>query len=331
MLRFVATRNTVVILECVSNSSDCNGLYLANFICLLPPSVALGVTGIVLSSLVLLGCAALLVLTRLRLDEELIPSLACIAAVNVLSLAFWSVYVAPRDWLSPDASDAQVWIERFLVLGSVATLLFFCAPLVIAYHSKREAIIRRVLWIVLAAVGVIFLVFSVVDLALTRYMPGSSVASNVAADNAAIVQPIFALTLYSISLIVTFIIAFYSVALLQSSRKSSNSGQVVRLLVVTCAILILNAARFAWAVYSIWTYYELFLVDIGYWLVTSFGFRLSFQSKAMADAYYVVVLLLPDCVPNLLLVALMLVNAINARSVRSKSDVPLQSANKYDI
>jgi hypothetical protein len=299
----------------------------------------IGIIGIVLCSLVLIGCIALFayfVKHKRFVTSEMWYQLSGIALIILLNLVFWICFVLTAIFAFPfwyvtfrprplvgefysKITDTIYWIDKIvLILASLLHLTFLYQFVVAVHHNKRELLLLLfgiVVGLLLASIG----------LAITYYSDIYSVTGNFVPHLIAF----YSIT-YGFHIIESVVFLVYGLVLLRAHWTLHGfDRKVFKTIVLLILLVIPNIGRLIVVVFAWLRYY--FALSSGRFNEIFFGgfdyFQMRFRSYAGAALFYVFGFLIPDTLPFIVL-ALLLFDSVRKGVIaqeqqKSEIGVPL--------
>jgi hypothetical protein len=299
----------------------------------------IGVIGIILCSLVVIGCIALsayFVKHKRFVTGEMWYQLVGIALIMILNLVFWICFVLTAVFVYPPwytlfrprplvgefyskITDTIYWIDKIVLILSSLLHLTFLYQFVSAVHNNKKEFLLLFFGIVagllLASIGLAIIYYSDIYSVTGNYVP-------------------YLIAFYSMSygfqMLESLLFLVYGLVLLRAHWKISGfDKKVLKTVVLLLLLLIPNIGRLIVVIFAWLRFY--FALSSGLFNEIFFGgfdyFQMRFRSHSGAALFYVFGFLIPDTLPFIVL-ALLLFDSVHKGAVaqeqqQSEIGVPL--------
>ncbi len=278
-------------------------------------SVALGAAGVAVGGATLLLWILSALRTGCRAGTPL--RLAGVATALGLMLAFWGLMIADGSLgTSPDSlqmslrvQGAMSWLEKLILLVSVWVMLLFLFPVMAAVHEGRDTL-RIVLLCVGAVAGAVFV--------------GLMVPFHLGATGALAFDLNLLLAWSGVSfglmLLAAALLLLYSVL---AARSAESKCRAVSLIVLFAVVAAVNVMRIIVAAVSYFGYRDALVSGAeSSWLYYSFS-PFSFNGDSGAISFALVVMLLPQFVPLIVFLIVLLLPNDDDSNANPTDSVPL--------
>lgn len=290
----ITTNSTfILVIECM-NADTCSVYYnyLASCNRRSDTSSGLGISGLVLCSVVLILCIAfaiILIITRykydgIRITYDLVISLSAMSVTAILNMVFWILFVIQNTNYSVGAAWTIFWIDKIVLLLTVLIHLYLLYQWVIVIHPNKTKLI--------ATVFVITACLSVAVTLITMTLHQFNIQYG-------IMLTVFYGFSYGIDLVISLIFLVYGILIM---KLSNNRIQNVKIITFIAIMIVFNLSRCVVAAY--------------FWIKTFSQtpdrikiaglYNIAFPTYGMAMVFYVVVFIIPDTVPSIVVLFILM-------------------------
>lgn len=333
----------ILIVQCLRTDQPCQICVSSRASCTLKNTGALsiGIVGIVLSTIALISCVVLgLVLLRRSASKtsasfiswEVWLQIACIFVALSLLVAFWSSFVVTSVFEFPLEyqygmpsvrpsfyalmTDLVFWLDKLILVVAVLIHLGLLYLFATAAHPNRIVPIR----VIFAIVS--FLIVGSLAFAVASYLQYLAVLPM---GTFYFLLPFYGIN-FGLVIAVAVALLVYGIFLLCGHGFiDKNAGKTIVLLVI---IFLSSAVRLTVNIIS-WSEALSFTADSRVYYAGFHYYQINFPSHQYAQLFYIFGFLLPDLVPIVTIMWLLLASMIPQKEERkrSESEVPLLEEN----
>lgn len=293
----ITVNNTsLLVIECM-NAGNCSIYYNYQISCKkrADTSYGLSVSGLVLCSIVLILCivfAIFLIVTRykyegIRITYDLVISLSTMSLTAILNMVFWILFIIEYDTQNFELSSTMFWIDKITLLLTLLIHLYLLYQWVIVIHANKT----KVITIVFVITGCLSVVLTLVTTILYQLK----------------IQPVIMVTSfygfsYGVDLIISLVFLVYGILIM---KRVNNRVQKVKIFIFIALMIVFNFTRCVVAAY----FWIGTLSRKAHWIMIPGLFNIAFPTYGMAMVFYVFVFIIPDTIPSII-VLLILVSSI---------------------
>lgn len=282
-----------VVIECLSNN-DCAIFFDHLTLCdkRADTSYGLGIAGLVLCAIVLVLCiifAVILIVTRykyggIRITYGIIISLSTMSLTAVLNTVFWILFFLFYDKYSAGLAQTIFWIDKIVLLLTILVHLYLLFQWVIVIHPTATKIITMVF----VGTGILSIILMLITMMLHQF--------NI---QGTLMLTIFYGFSYGVDFVISIIFLVYGIMII---KLSDNRSQNIKIVTFIAIMIVFNFSRCVVAAY----YWIAAISPNPDWVTIAGLYNISFPSYAGAMVFYIFVFIIPDTVPSIIVLFILM-------------------------
>lgn len=310
----VTVNNTsLLVIECM-NAGNCSIYYNYQVSCKkrADTSYGLSVSGLVLCSIVLILCivfAIILIVTRykyegIRITYELVISLSVMSLTAILNIVFWILFIIEYDTQNFELSSTIFWLDKITLLLTILIHLYLLYQWVIVIHANKT----KVVTIVFVITGCLSVILTVVTTILYQLNIQQT-----------IMVTLFYAFSYGIDLIISLVFLVYGILIM---KRVNDRIQNVKIFTFIALMIVFNFTRCVVAAYF-WIRTLSRKTD---WIMIPGLFNIAFPSYGMAMVFYVFVFIIPDTIPSIVVLFILVSSIQKSTNDKRLSEILLSDS-----